>query len=143
MDISTVAGCFDIRLNEACEVTHARLAFGGVAAMPARARKTEEALLGQPWNEATIRRVLPSLDQEFTPISDVRGTAGFRQRLIGNLLLKFAAETLSLAPDFSPVSSANSQSPAVLTASSDRETVKTVPRAQRPHTTEETRFVGR
>ena len=94
MDISTVAGCFSVQVTDTGEVSHVRLAFGGVAAMPSRARKTEDALLGQPWNESTIRRVLPTLDQEFAPISDVRGAASFRQRLIGNLLLKFASESL-------------------------------------------------
>ena len=67
----------------------ARVAFGGVAAMPMRARKTEQALLGQPWNEETLKRILPVLEQEFTPISDVRGNAAFRRRLITNLLHKF------------------------------------------------------
>ena len=38
MDISTVAGCFAVRLSEDGTVAHARLAFGGVAAMPMRAR---------------------------------------------------------------------------------------------------------
>ena len=46
MDISTVAGCFAVRLSEDGTVAHARLAFGGVAAMPMRARETERALVG-------------------------------------------------------------------------------------------------
>ncbi len=95
MDISTVAGCFAMTLNDAAAVASVRMAFGGVAAMPARARKAEEALVGKPWNESTVREVLPLLEQEFTPISDVRGAAAFRQRLIGNLFLKFGAETFA------------------------------------------------
>ncbi len=89
MDISTVAGCFSLELDDAGIVSHVRLAFGGVAAMPARARQTEAALLGQKWDETTLRKILPVLEQEFTPISDVRGSALFRNRLITDLLWKF------------------------------------------------------
>ena len=89
MDISTVAGSFSLELDAAGAISLARLAFGGVAAMPMRAPKTEQALLGQAWNEETLKRVLPVLEQEFTPISDVRGNAAFRRRLITNLLHKF------------------------------------------------------
>src|SRR5436190_9339766 len=37
MDISTVAGAFALRLTEGGTIVHARLAYGGVAAMPKRA----------------------------------------------------------------------------------------------------------
>jgi xanthine dehydrogenase molybdopterin binding subunit/xanthine dehydrogenase small subunit len=89
MDISTVAGCFSIQLDDAETISNVRLAFGGVAAMPARARQTEKALLGKKWNEETLRQVLPILAGEFMPISDVRGSAAYRQRLIADLLRKF------------------------------------------------------
>ena len=46
--------------QDAC--AHARLAYGGVAATTVRARQTEAALLGQPWNARHARRgVLPVL----------------------------------------------------------------------------------
>ncbi|HEY4282778.1 MAG TPA: xanthine dehydrogenase molybdopterin binding subunit [Chthoniobacterales bacterium] len=93
MDISTVSGCFAIELNGENKVTSARLAFGGVAAMPARALKTEQTLLGKEWSETAIRDVTPVLQTEFAPISDVRGSATYRQRLITNLLEKFFHET--------------------------------------------------
>jgi xanthine dehydrogenase large subunit len=92
MDISTVAGCFAVEIDSTGAVTSVRLAFGGVAAMPARARRTEEALTGKPWTADTLETVLPILAQEFTPISDVRGSAMFRSRLITDLLRKFFAE---------------------------------------------------
>src|ERR1019366_5689367 len=44
MDISTVAACFTVYLNPDGVIQDARLGYGGVAAMPARARKTEQAL---------------------------------------------------------------------------------------------------
>jgi xanthine dehydrogenase molybdopterin binding subunit len=93
MDISTVAGCFALELDGAGIVQKVRLAYGGVAAMPARAVKTETVLTGKPWNRETLAQALEVLATEFTPISDVRGTAKYRQGLITSLLEKFFEET--------------------------------------------------
>lgn len=89
MDISTVAACFSIQFDKSGLISNARLAFGGVAAMPTRAKKTERALIGKKWNEATLREAISILEAEFKPISDVRGSASYRQRLIVHLLRKF------------------------------------------------------
>ena len=89
MDISTVAACFTADLDGQDIVRHVRLAYGGVAAMPMRAKKTEAALLGKVWSEEAIQSALQALRTEFTPISDVRGTAEYRGGLITNLLEKF------------------------------------------------------
>ena len=78
MGISTVAACFVADLDSENIIRHVRLGYGGVAAMPSRARNTEAALLGKAWSERTIQGVLPILHAEFTPISDVRGSAEFR-----------------------------------------------------------------
>jgi xanthine dehydrogenase molybdopterin binding subunit/xanthine dehydrogenase small subunit len=92
MDISTVAACFAVEVAEGGTITKARLAFGGVAALPVRARTTETALIGKRWSAAACEEVLPVLAKEFTPISDVRGSANYRQQLIANLLRKFFAD---------------------------------------------------
>ena len=58
----------------------------------ARARP-KQALIGKA--VATRKRceeVLPILESEFTPISDVRGSAAYRRQLIKTLLRKFFAE---------------------------------------------------
>jgi xanthine dehydrogenase molybdopterin binding subunit/xanthine dehydrogenase small subunit len=98
MDISTVAACFTLDLDRDRIVRHARLAYGGVAAMPSRALKTEEALLGQPWTAETVESVLPILDTEFTPISDVRGAADYRRGLITSLFERFYFDTVVSKP---------------------------------------------
>ena len=93
MDISTVAACFCIDLDTQDIVRHCRMAYGGVAAMPACARKTEQSLIGERWCEDTVRRLLPILQNEFTPISDVRGSAEYRRGLITSLFEKFCFDT--------------------------------------------------
>ena len=98
MDISTVAACFVVDLDEQKIIRHARLAFGGVAAMPLRAKKTEAALLGKIWSAETIANVLPILEKEFMPISDVRGSAEYRGGLIMSLLEKFFAKGSARVP---------------------------------------------
>jgi xanthine dehydrogenase molybdopterin binding subunit/xanthine dehydrogenase small subunit len=102
MDISTVAGCFVVDVDQLNVIRHARLAFGGVAAWPARAFNAEAALLGQPWSEQTIENALPILRAEFTPISDVRGSAEYRRGLIAGLLEKFFYESDETEPPVEP-----------------------------------------
>jgi xanthine dehydrogenase molybdopterin binding subunit/xanthine dehydrogenase small subunit len=89
MDISTVAVCFVVDLDSLNVVRHIRLGYGGVGAMPLCAKKTERELLGKIWSAETIQKALPVLSKEFMPISDVRGSAKFRNGLITNLLEKF------------------------------------------------------
>ena len=89
MDISIVAAAFCVDLDGSGCVAATRLAYGGVAEKTVRARRTEAALIGQPWNRATADAVLPTLAAEFTPISDVRASAGYRRALITALFEKF------------------------------------------------------
>ncbi|MGZ4963005.1 MAG: xanthine dehydrogenase molybdopterin binding subunit, partial [Limisphaerales bacterium] len=106
MDISTVAGCFVLDLDANNIIRHARLAYGGVSALPSRARKTEAALLNKPWTRATLDEALSIVGSEFTPISDARGTAEYRRGLIGSLLEKFFVE-------YEPSDSRRTKSPAL------------------------------
>lgn len=92
LDISAVAAGMRVDVVDGL-VADARLGFGGMAATPARARHTEAALRGKPWNEATARAAAVSLDDDFAPLSDHRGTAWFRRTVARNLLIGFAAET--------------------------------------------------
>ncbi|MDQ3457834.1 MAG: xanthine dehydrogenase small subunit [Deinococcota bacterium] len=92
-DISTVAATFALDLDENDEVVKARLAYGGVAATPARASAVEQALVGKPWSGETVQGVRRLLEASFTPLSDVRGSAGYRRRLVVNLFDKFLLET--------------------------------------------------
>lgn len=92
LDISAVAACFALREEDGL-VSHVRLAYGGMAATPARALQSEQALLGQPWTPSTLRAAWASLDQEFQPLDDHRGSAAYRRSLARNLLLGFQLET--------------------------------------------------
>jgi xanthine dehydrogenase small subunit len=94
-DISTVAAAFALRLGEDGVVTEARLAFGGVAATPARALEAEQALTGQRFSLAAVKQAQSILARTFTPISDHRGSAAYRQAMVPRLLEKFYFDTRS------------------------------------------------
>jgi len=95
-DISTVAAGFSLRI-EGGLVRHARLAYGGVAATPARAREAEAALEGRPFSEASVAEAKARLGEAFTPLSDQRGSARYRRAMVTSLLDKLLAETEALA----------------------------------------------
>ncbi len=88
-DISIVSAAFTIDLDQNNIIVHARLAYGGVAAIPIRAKSVEAMLLGKPWNQTTIQQVKMTLKDTFTPLTDLRGSAEYRKKLIANLLEKF------------------------------------------------------
>jgi xanthine dehydrogenase small subunit len=91
-DISAV--CLAVRLQlQGGLVSDVSIGAGGVAATPVRARRTEEALLGQTWNAELIERVMPVLHDEFAPISDMRASADYRRRVLANLLQRLWWQT--------------------------------------------------
>jgi len=91
-DISAVCLALNLHIDQGV-VRSASIGAGGVAATPVRARQTEAALLGQPWNEDTVMNAMDTLRQEFQPISDMRASAAYRQTVLGNLLRRFWLES--------------------------------------------------
>ncbi len=87
-DISAVCGGFNLTLTDG-RIAEARIAFGGMAGVPKRAAAVEAALIGQPWQEATIRAALPAFAEDFTPLSDMRASASYRLTTAGNMLLRY------------------------------------------------------
>jgi xanthine dehydrogenase small subunit len=87
-DISAVFACFAITVADG-QVREARIGCGGVAAVPARAPRTEAALVGQPFCAQTLEAAARVLAGEFTPIDDMRASAAYRARVLGNLLRRF------------------------------------------------------
>jgi xanthine dehydrogenase small subunit len=61
-----------------------------------RALRTEAALLGQVWTQATVQQAMAVLRAEFVPISDMRASAAYRVQVLGNLLQRFWLESQGL-----------------------------------------------
>ena len=71
----------------------ARIAFGGMAATPKRAKAVEAALVGKPWTQATIDAAVAAFAEDYQPISDMRASAEYRLLSAQNLLQRFFLET--------------------------------------------------
>jgi xanthine dehydrogenase small subunit len=96
-DISAVMGAFKVTLDGA-SVAGARIAFGGMAATPRRARVAEAALRGADLRDpGTWRPALAALGEDFAPISDMRASAEYR-RAIAQALLKKALGEIAGTP---------------------------------------------
>jgi xanthine dehydrogenase small subunit len=87
-DISAVCGCFNVTVTDGV-VEEARIAFGGMAGVPKRASAAEAALVGKPWSEATVEAAAQAMAGDFTPLSDMRASAGYRMLTAQNLLRRY------------------------------------------------------
>ena len=91
-DISALLGAYSLKI-EGGQVAAARIAYGGLAAIPKRAANAEAALIGAAWNETTVERAMAALEQDFSPITDWRASAGYRMQVAKNLLQRCFIET--------------------------------------------------
>jgi xanthine dehydrogenase small subunit len=96
-DISAV--CLALQLHiQGGRIHQVRIGAGGVAATPARAVLTEAALLGQPWNEATLAKAQSVIQREFSPLSDLRASAEYRRQILSQLLRRAWLESMGHTP---------------------------------------------
>ncbi|MCB2130745.1 MAG: FAD binding domain-containing protein, partial [Rhodobacteraceae bacterium] len=94
-DISAVCGAFNLGLNGSV-IESAIIAFGGMAGTPKRARAVEAALTGKPFSLETVTAALPAFADDFTPLSDMRASAGYRLNAAQNMLLRYFHERTGL-----------------------------------------------
>ena len=95
-DISAVCGAFNIRVADGA-VEDARIAFGGMAAIPKRAVKVESLLIGQPWTPESVENAIGGFAEDFQPISDMRASATYRLTTAQNMLRRIHAEDQGVA----------------------------------------------
>jgi len=88
-DISAVCSAFVMGLDKDGFINHLRIAYGGMAAIPDRAKNTEKALLGKAWNEASLEIARQKLHEDFSPLSDVRASSDYRLKVAQNLITRF------------------------------------------------------
>ena len=94
-DISSVCGCFNIVVAGG-SVAKARIAFGGMAGTPKRATHVEDALIGKAWSEENMEAALAGFAKDFTPMSDMRASAGYRMQAAQNMLRRVYVESLGI-----------------------------------------------
>jgi xanthine dehydrogenase small subunit len=91
-DISAVMLAVRFDLNGR-EIVSARIACGGMAATPKRAAKAENALAGASLDSPeTWHRAREAINEDFSPLTDMRATAAYRKTVVANLLEKALME---------------------------------------------------
>jgi xanthine dehydrogenase small subunit len=94
-DISAIMGafCFDLAGGR---IVGAKIAFGGMAGIPKRARRTEAAITGLGLgDERGLRAALPALTEDYQPMDDHRASAAYRMATARALLQKAIREVIS------------------------------------------------
>ncbi|CEP35965.1 MULTISPECIES: xanthine dehydrogenase small subunit [unclassified Halomonas] len=84
-DISALLGAFCYRVEQGV-MRDVRIAFGGMAATPKRALAAEAALEGSAITPEAFRAAQQALEDDFQPMSDVRGSQHYRQQAAQNLI---------------------------------------------------------
>ncbi|HKP83935.1 MAG TPA: xanthine dehydrogenase family protein subunit M, partial [Pyrinomonadaceae bacterium] len=79
------------------QIAETRIAVGSVAPVVVRCVETENVLKGRKPDAETIRLACATLDQEISPIDDIRSTANYRLQVARNLLTDFVSSALSSA----------------------------------------------
>ncbi|MBF2759386.1 MAG: xanthine dehydrogenase small subunit [Ectothiorhodospiraceae bacterium AqS1] len=95
-DISAVLGAFLFRIDNG-RVVHARVALGGMAAIPKRAIHVERALVGCEIDDpdarsSTLEAAAMEWERDFSPIDDHRASAAYRLQVSHSLLTKVLDE---------------------------------------------------
>jgi xanthine dehydrogenase small subunit len=90
-DISSVCMAIHLAISDDV-IRYARIAFGGMAAVPIRARKAEVALKGKALAQSAISDAQQALSEELEPIDDARASAAYRMTIAQNLLQRVLLE---------------------------------------------------
>jgi xanthine dehydrogenase small subunit len=97
-DISAVLAALCLTVDGS-RISDARVAFGGMAGIPKRPRTVEEKLRGLSLADARgWQAVADAVNKDFTPLTDLRASAGYRSRVAGNLIIKALAEIAGVSP---------------------------------------------
>ncbi len=87
-DISAVCGCFNLTVEQG-QITGARIAFGGMAGTPKRARQAESTLIGQPFALPSFDAAATAMAGDYAPLSDMRASADYRLLAAQNMLRRY------------------------------------------------------
>jgi carbon-monoxide dehydrogenase medium subunit len=80
-DYATVSVAASLRLNDDGRCADVRVALGGVAGVPLRARATEDALRGEVPTPARIAEAAALVADAVDPPDDARGSASYKRRM--------------------------------------------------------------
>ncbi len=94
LDIATVNTAISLTMSGS-NIAEAHVAAGGVAPIPLYLKETSAFLNGKEVNEETITAAIEIMQSEISPISDVRGTEGYKRLLLRQLFRAHFVEIFS------------------------------------------------
>ncbi|WP_308916018.1 xanthine dehydrogenase small subunit [Jannaschia sp. LMIT008] len=86
-DISAVCGAFNLPTTDGV-LSGVRVAFGGMAGVPKRARAVESALEGRALTADVLRAAADRFADDFQPLSDMRASAAYRLAACRGMLMR-------------------------------------------------------
>lgn len=93
-DISAVCAAISCELDTHYVAHNVRIAFGGMAAIPKRAKCAEAILEGQPLTSELIAKAQETLSQDYQPLDDGRASSAYRLQVAKNCLQRFYVEKI-------------------------------------------------
>ncbi len=91
MDIAVAGAAVALSLDEAGICTAARVAIGAVAPTALLVTAAADALIGSALDEASLHAAAAAASAACSPITDKRGTADYRRKVVGVLVRRAAA----------------------------------------------------
>jgi len=98
-DISSTCGAFYLPMSDG-QIAAPRIAFGGMAAIPARATHTEQVLDGQVLSDTLVESAQAALSNDYSPIDDFRASGAYRLQVSQNMLKRLQLELAQGADSF-------------------------------------------
>ena len=86
-DISSVCAAFNLEIKNK-KIKNIKIAFGGMAETPKRAKNCERTLINSLISREVIDKAKKALERDFKPISDMRASGKYRKLIAKNLLEK-------------------------------------------------------
>ncbi len=96
-DISAVCGAFFAKIEDRV-IQKIRIAFGGMDAIPRRAKRCESFLINKRFDEATVELAMEVLQEEFAPLTDFRASDAYRSQVTANLLRRYYLDVTQRCP---------------------------------------------
>ncbi|NLP54184.1 xanthine dehydrogenase small subunit [Acinetobacter baumannii] len=93
-DISAVCAAISCELDNDDVAHNVRIAFGGMAAIPKRAKYTEAILEDQQITAELIVQAQEALSQDYQPLDDGRASSAYRLHVAKNCLKRFYVEKI-------------------------------------------------
>ena len=87
LDIASVNTACQMQLNDDSSINDIHLSAGGVAPYPKYLAETRSFLKGKKITAEVLKEAIAIINTEIAPISDVRGTAAYKQLLLRQLFL--------------------------------------------------------